>query len=98
MIKYIMRSIPEPDGRRTGIKLDKETWEAIDWIAKKDGIKWSNWAKNVLNENPETNNVTGVLRAAAMGRILKELVRIQNNLDKSKEIEKLAREILGGKK
>lgn len=84
--------------KRSGLRLDKDTWDAIDWIAKHEGRKWSKWAKEVMERNPDSNNITAEIRAEAMRRILKELVSVENNLERSKQLEQLAKEILGGRK
>lgn len=63
------------DGTKTGIRLDEATWAAVDLAAKRQGVKWTQWARAVLAADPDTDNKTGAVRAAAMQAVMEEVFR-----------------------
>jgi predicted DNA-binding ribbon-helix-helix protein len=75
MMETRMRAI-ELNGHRKGIRLDVETWAAIDWIAKNQKRKWAVWAREKINDGEDYDNLTAVIRTAAMDEILKELIKL----------------------
>lgn len=61
------------NGYRTGIRLNPATWRAVDWIVSQQGHKWSEWAREQLEQKPDADNMTAVIRAAAMDALLVEI-------------------------
>lgn len=62
----------ELNGKRTAIRLDVATWQAIDWIAGEQGRKWFEWVREQLEKHPDADNMTAVIRSAAMDAMLME--------------------------
>jgi len=71
MTELRMRAF-EINGHRMGIRLDPATWQAVDWIASQQKRKWSDWAREQIQNNPDADNMTAVIRAAAMNALLVE--------------------------
>lgn len=69
-MKLEQRPITLKAGTRSSIRLDEPTWQAIDWLADQVGQKWPQWCNDVIETVPAGENVTAVLRAAAMKGIL----------------------------
>lgn len=69
-----MRTLELTNGHRTGIRLDAATWQAVDWIASQQKRKWSEWAREQLERHPKADNMTAVIRAAAMDAMLVETI------------------------
>lgn len=67
-----MRTLELANGHRTGIRLDPATWQAVEWIASQQGCKWSDWAREQLEKHPDADNMTAVIRSAAMDAMLVE--------------------------
>lgn len=67
-----MRTLELANGHRTGIRLDPATWQAVDWIALQQKRKWSDWAREHLERNPDADNMTAVIRSAVMDAMLIE--------------------------
>jgi predicted DNA-binding ribbon-helix-helix protein len=70
MAESKMRTLELAGTKRTGIRLDSTTWQAIDWIAEKQGKKWSEWARGIIQNHPDADNMTAVIREAAMNELL----------------------------
>ncbi len=69
------KMIPVGKGKRIGIKLDEPTWRAVEWLAEQAGQTWQQWCAQVIQEAGEdSNNMTAVVRAAAMDRLLSETI------------------------
>lgn len=73
-MKIIQRMLPLGDGKRTGIKLDSATWQAINWLSEQKGQTWQEWCLAIVRTTPEDENITAAIRAAAMNDILMETV------------------------
>jgi predicted DNA-binding ribbon-helix-helix protein len=58
------RTLTLADGRKTSLKFDEPTWEAIDLLARHHGTRWTHWARQQLADHPEADNLRAVLRAA----------------------------------
>lgn len=41
---------------RTSFRLEDTTWTALDMLAAKRGIRWQNWASEVLATQPDAPN------------------------------------------
>jgi predicted DNA-binding ribbon-helix-helix protein len=63
------------DGTKTSIRLDEATWTAVDLVSERRGMKWAQWAREVLLADPDTDNKTGAVRAAAMQAVMEEVFR-----------------------
>lgn len=72
MAGYKLRSLDTRmgTGSRTTIRLDEETWAAVDMIAGRLGIKWSEWARGLLKRNPDASNATAVIRTATINELM----------------------------
>jgi hypothetical protein len=57
-------------GKRSSIKLDQPTWQAIDWLAGQRGQSWQEWCNSVLANVTGDENQTATLREAAMSGLL----------------------------
>lgn len=73
-MKSIQRMLPLGDGKRTGVKLDTATWQAIDWLAGQQGQTWQEWCLSIIKSIDESENATAAIRAAAMDGIFTELM------------------------
>lgn len=73
-MNIIQRMLPLGSGKRTAIKLDSATWQAIDWLAEQKGKTWQEWCSAVVHATSEDENITGAIRAAAMDSILMETI------------------------
>lgn len=60
----------ELDGRRASVRLDPMTWQAIDLIAEEKGVKWAEWALDLIANNPDADNRHAVIRAAVMRELM----------------------------
>ena len=94
MADYKLRSLDAGTGTgRTTIRLDVETWAAVDMIAARSGIKWSEWARDVLAMNPDAPNATAVIRNAAVNALMTE--SFLNGLEeRGLDLEKMDRNAL----
>lgn len=70
MTELRMRTLELENGHRTGIRLDPATWQAVDWIATQQGRKWAEWAREEIAKYPDADNMTAVIRSAAMSEML----------------------------
>jgi predicted DNA-binding ribbon-helix-helix protein len=70
MTELRMRTLELANGRRTGIRLDPATWQAVDWVAGQQNRKWSEWAREEIEKYPNADNMTAVIRSAAMDAML----------------------------
>jgi predicted DNA-binding ribbon-helix-helix protein len=64
------RMVPLVGGGRCGIKLDQATWQAIEWLAKRQGKSWQQWCANIIESTQEGENTTAAVRANAMSGLL----------------------------
>lgn len=65
-----IRAFTRADGKVTSLRLDVFTWQAIEQLAAQRGQRWQDWAAEVLDANPETNNMAGSLRQAAIAQLM----------------------------
>lgn len=68
------RMVPLESGKRTGIKLDQAAWQAIDWLAERQGVTWQKWCAQIIAAAPEGENLTASVRSAAMDALVVETV------------------------
>lgn len=73
-MQVTQRMLSLPDGRRTSIKLDSPSWQAVDFAAAKREAKWDEWAAGILANTNDVSNMTAYLRAAAIQALLDEVV------------------------
>lgn len=59
---------------RTSFRLEVTTWTALDMLAAKRGIRWQDWAREVLATQPDAPNKTALLRAALADELMTEQV------------------------
>jgi len=64
------RGITLTSGKKTSLHLEVATWAVIDYIAASEGRKWQRWANEVLDAKDDVQNVSSVIRAAAMDNLL----------------------------
>lgn len=62
----------ELDGKKRGVRLDTQTWEALDLLASQSGSKWAALARKWAETDPEEakDNLTAVIRAGVMAGML----------------------------
>ena len=62
--------------RRHGIKLDVKTWEAIDWLAARAGVKWPELVQSWVTDDPESVkvNLTGAIRASLLADLMEATI------------------------
>jgi hypothetical protein len=77
----ITRTFSQKDGKRLAIRLEPETWAAIDLLASRYGQRWQQWASAVLAAHPTPLNVTGFLRTAAMEALIGRLSEASGQFD-----------------
>lgn len=85
------RMVPLEGGKRTGIKLDQATWQAIDWLAQQEGKAWQQWCASVIASTPESENITAAVRASAMNGLLAKTIFGE---DRAEEIAAMERHSL----
>lgn len=59
---------------RTSFRLEDTSWTALDMLAAKRGIRWQDWASEVLATQPDAPNKTALLRAALADELMTEQV------------------------
>jgi predicted DNA-binding ribbon-helix-helix protein len=57
---------------RTSLRLEDTTWSAIDAIAYRDGVRWQQWAAELIARSPGHLSKISVLRAAVAEELLAE--------------------------
>lgn len=74
MPEAVQRMLPLATGKRTAIRLDAASWQAIDWLASQANQTWQAWCNAALTTYEEGDNLTATLRTAAMNGILVETI------------------------
>ena len=69
-MEAVQRMVPLESGKRTGVRLDQPTWNAIEWLAEQSGKSWQQWCAKVITSTPSDENTTASIRAAAMEGML----------------------------
>jgi predicted DNA-binding ribbon-helix-helix protein len=54
---------------RSSLRLEESTWAAIDSIALRAGVRWQDWAREIIRKKPHFNK-TGVIRAAVAEELM----------------------------
>ena len=57
---------------RTSLRFEETTWAAIDALAVNRGIRWQDWAREVIALKPGAPNKSAVIRAALADELLAE--------------------------
>lgn len=57
---------------RSSFRFETTTWDAIDRMAAKRGIRWQDWARDVLAAQPAAPNKAALLRAALADELMTE--------------------------
>lgn len=57
---------------RTSLRFEETTWAAIDALAVNRGIRWQDWARDVIAQKPGAPNKSAVIRAALVDELLAE--------------------------
>jgi predicted DNA-binding ribbon-helix-helix protein len=57
---------------RTSLRFEETTWAAIDALAVNRGIRWQDWARDVIAQKPGAPNKSAVIRAALADELLAE--------------------------
>lgn len=70
MPEITQRMLTGVTGKRSSVKLDQPTWQAIDWLAGRRGQSWQDWCNSVLANVTDDDNQTATLREAAMAGLL----------------------------
>lgn len=58
--------------RRTTLRFDRATWKAIELLAARAGTRWTQWARDVIEQNPRSGNMHATLRTVAMENLLEQ--------------------------
>ncbi|RYM56912.1 ribbon-helix-helix domain-containing protein [Serratia proteamaculans] len=61
---------------RTSFRLEENMWIALDMLAAKRGIRWHDWASDVLASQPDAPNKTALLRAALADEMMTEQILV----------------------
>lgn len=69
---YKVRTAELTGTGRTSLRFEETTWAAIDAIAVKKGIRWQDWAREVIASKPGAPNKSAVIRAALADDLLTE--------------------------
>lgn len=69
-MEHQIRTIRFKDKSATTIRLSTTTWEAIEFVADSQGMKWTDWVRNVLSEADELENKTETIRIALIETLL----------------------------
>jgi predicted DNA-binding ribbon-helix-helix protein len=56
--------------RRATFHFDTATWAAVDQIAAAQGMRWSQWVHELLEQHPGAVNMRSVVRAAVVQELL----------------------------
>jgi predicted DNA-binding ribbon-helix-helix protein len=64
------RTLDLGDGKRTTIRLDTPTWQAVELLAAGQGLRWTRWVRQELAGSPDAENKHAVIRTAAMRGLL----------------------------
>lgn len=70
MPEITQRMLTITTGKRSSIKLDQPTWQAVDWLAGQRNQSWQEWCNSVLANVTGDENQTATLREAAMAGLL----------------------------
>lgn len=70
MVDVVGRMLPLGDGRRMPVKLDTQTWRAIDWLAQRTAKSWQEWCRAVVDAADDGSNLTASIREAAMSALV----------------------------
>ncbi|UMZ13514.1 hypothetical protein I9018_07390 [Pseudomonas sp. MPFS] len=57
---------------RTSLRFEESTWAAIDALAVNRGIRWQDWARDVIAQKPGAPNKAAVIRSALADELLAE--------------------------
>ncbi|WP_224765896.1 hypothetical protein [Pseudomonas asiatica] len=69
---YKVRTTELTGTGRTSLRFEETTWAAIDALATNKGIRWQDWAREVLALKPGAPNKSAVIRAALADELLAE--------------------------
>lgn len=60
------------ENKKKGVRLDAQTWQAIDWLATQAGAKWAELARQWVADAPQQaqDNLTAAIRSGAMAAML----------------------------
>lgn len=66
----------ELEGKRRGVRLDVKTWDAIDWLAARAGVKWPELVQSWVTDDPEAAkvNLTGAIRAGVLADLMEATI------------------------
>lgn len=70
MAEIMQRMLNLESGKRTPVKLDAPTWQAVDWLAGQVGQSWKTWCADVAGKSSDGENMTAAIREAAMAGLL----------------------------
>lgn len=67
---FKVRTAEVSDNGRTSLRFEETTWAAIDSLAVSRGVRWQDWARNVLAQRPDAPNKAALIRAALADELL----------------------------
>lgn len=68
------RTLDLGQGRRTTVKFDPVTWRAIELMAAREGVRWTQWVRKLMAAHPGAENMHATIRAAAIEGLLAEQI------------------------
>lgn len=68
------RTLDLGEGRRTTVRFDAATWQAIELAAAREEMRWTKWVRQVMAAHPRAENMHAVIRAAAIESLLEESI------------------------
>lgn len=61
-----LRTLRLSDGKTTSFRFPDEEWKAIERAAESRGYTWTDWARMLIDANPDAPNRAALLRRAAL--------------------------------
>ena len=69
-MKHETRILRFKDRNAMSIKLPTTTWEAVEYVAHEQNVKWTDWVRAVLAKTDEQDNKTEAIRIALIDTLL----------------------------
>lgn len=84
MATPITRPLALTGAKRTSLRFDPSTWQAIDLLAERIGCTWQEWCRAVIKTaGPDSPNLTADIRQAVVAGLLGEVSIAEQRADQS---------------
>lgn len=84
MATPITRPLALTGTKRTNLRFDPATWQAIDLLAERVGCTWQDWCRAAISSaGPDTPNLTADIRQAVVAGLLGEVSIAEQRADQS---------------